>query len=62
MEYISYRPGTNETERLQLTAEVTHDVPEDVRYTIEWNWKVPVQDLPRPSVGSPHHSRDCDCS
>eukprot|EP00959_Pyramimonas_sp_CCMP1952_P165198 3452843-Pyramimonas_sp.AAC.1 len=44
MEHTSYRPDTNETERLQLT-EVTHYVPEDVRQTTEWNWEILVQDL-----------------
>eukprot|EP00959_Pyramimonas_sp_CCMP1952_P151366 3167208-Pyramimonas_sp.AAC.1 len=28
-----------------MTGEVTHDVPEDVRQTIEWNWKILVQEL-----------------
>eukprot|EP00959_Pyramimonas_sp_CCMP1952_P469241 9494608-Pyramimonas_sp.AAC.1 len=45
MEYTGYRLDTNEPERLRPTGEVTHDVPEDVRHTIEWNWKVPVQEL-----------------
>eukprot|EP00959_Pyramimonas_sp_CCMP1952_P395373 8284596-Pyramimonas_sp.AAC.1 len=45
MEYTSYRPDTNEPERLRLSGEVTHDVPEYVRHTIEWNWKIPAQEL-----------------
>eukprot|EP00959_Pyramimonas_sp_CCMP1952_P396763 8313062-Pyramimonas_sp.AAC.1 len=59
MEYTSYRLDTNEPERLRLSGEVTHDVPEDARSTIGWNWKVPVPEL---EFGSPHHSRDCDLS
>eukprot|EP00959_Pyramimonas_sp_CCMP1952_P171906 3591881-Pyramimonas_sp.AAC.1 len=45
MEHACYRPDTSATDRLRLTGEVTHDVPDDVRQTIEWNGKIPVKDL-----------------
>eukprot|EP00959_Pyramimonas_sp_CCMP1952_P255076 5327998-Pyramimonas_sp.AAC.1 len=45
MEYTSYRPDTNEPDRLRLSGEVTHEVPEYMRSTIGWNWKIPVPEL-----------------
>eukprot|EP00959_Pyramimonas_sp_CCMP1952_P406955 8529196-Pyramimonas_sp.AAC.1 len=45
MEYTCYHSDTSATDSLRLTGEVTHDVPDDVRQTIEWNWKIPVEDL-----------------
>eukprot|EP00959_Pyramimonas_sp_CCMP1952_P115339 2410639-Pyramimonas_sp.AAC.1 len=45
MEHTCYNPDASATDRLRLTGEVTHDVPDDVRHTIEWNWKIPVKDL-----------------
>eukprot|EP00959_Pyramimonas_sp_CCMP1952_P122195 2554392-Pyramimonas_sp.AAC.1 len=45
MEHTCYKPDTGATNRLCLTGESTHVVPDDVRQAIVRNWKIPVKDL-----------------
>eukprot|EP00959_Pyramimonas_sp_CCMP1952_P388778 8145955-Pyramimonas_sp.AAC.1 len=45
MEHTSYRPEDRDPDRLRLSGEVTHEVPEHVRSIIDWNWRVPVRAL-----------------
>eukprot|EP00959_Pyramimonas_sp_CCMP1952_P195613 4090080-Pyramimonas_sp.AAC.1 len=45
MECRSVRPETGYPNRLRLSSEVTHEIPDIVRGVINGNWKVPVSEM-----------------